>query len=450
MFQQIILASQSPRRKELLTQMGLEYIVLPAQGEEHSEETEPKEYVKDLAEQKALETAMKWQEGEVSMPAGWHRDNCVLVIGADTVVVLDDKILGKPRDVFDAERMLHSLQGRYHYVDTGVALIALEFLNGQWQITDRRSFVEETRVTFAAMSDEEIAEYAATKDPLDKAGSYGIQGIAAKYITGILGDYNNVVGLPVASLYQNLKALERDMKQEGYTVGSSLEDAELSTSNEAELSALNEAEIPAVDEQERLRRQFEFLLELDKEKMIGRQTYLSDGERLENDAEHAWHMAVMALVLQEHANEPIDILRVISMILFHDVVEIDAGDTYAYDDAGKQTQKEREQAAADRIFALLPEDQQSVFRGLWDEFEARETPEAMFARAMDNAQPLMLNRATEGKSWEEHQVALSQVLNRNSRSAEGSKDIWEYAYRNFIRPSLADGKLKKDMEEPME
>ncbi len=421
MFQQIILASQSPRRKELLTQMGLTYIVCPAKGEECANASDPKDYVKELAEQKAYEVAERWQEGEITCPNGWNTERSVLVIGADTVVVLDEKILGKPRDAFDADRMLHSLQGRYHYVDTGVALIVLKFINGQWQIAERRSFVEETKVNFAAMTDEEIASYVATKDPLDKAGSYGIQGMAAKYITGILGDYNNVVGLPVTSLYQNLKVLEKELGEE-----------------EAGTEAKN-----------RMQQQFDFLLELDKEKMIGRQTYLSDGNRLENDAEHAWHMAVMALVLQEYANESIDLLRVISMILIHDVVEIDAGDTYAYDEAGKRTQEAREQAAAERIFSLLPEDQRSKFKELWEEFEARETPEAKFARTMDNAQPLMLNHATEGKSWVEHGVALSQVLNRNARSAEGSQEIWEYAYRNFIRPSLEDGKLKKDTEEPM-
>lgn len=191
----------------------------------------------------------------------------------------------------------------------------------------------------------------------------------------------------------------------------------------------------------RLGKQFDFLRELDKEKQISRQTYLADGSRMENDAEHAWHMAVMALFLSEYSNEKIDLLRVVSMILLHDVVEIDAGDTYAYDKEAKKTQKERELHAADRLFGLLPEDQAEKFRALWDEFEAWETPEAKFARALDNVQPLMLNAASGGKSWEEHKIKLKQVLARNGRSAQGSETLWNYAYENFIRPSVEEGKL---------
>ena len=191
----------------------------------------------------------------------------------------------------------------------------------------------------------------------------------------------------------------------------------------------------------RLEKQFDFLRELDKEKQIGRQTYLADGSRLENDAEHAWHMAVMALFLSEYSNEKIDLLRVISMILLHDVVEIDAGDTYAYDEDAKKTQEERELHAADRLFGLLPEDQAEKFRALWNEFEAWETPEAKFARALDNVQPLMLNAASGGKSWEEHGIVLKQVLARNGKSALGSETLWNYAYENFIRPSVEEGKL---------
>lgn len=192
----------------------------------------------------------------------------------------------------------------------------------------------------------------------------------------------------------------------------------------------------------RMDQQFDFLRELDKEKQIGRQTYLADGSRLENDAEHAWHMAVMALFLSEYSNEPVDLLRTISMILLHDVVEIDAGDTYAYDFEAKKTQKEREQRAAERIFGLLPEDQAEKMWALWLEFEEWETPEAKFAHAMDNVQPLMLNAAAAGKSWDEHEVCLEQVLKRNGRSKEGAKTLWEYAYANFIRPSVEAGKLK--------
>lgn len=194
----------------------------------------------------------------------------------------------------------------------------------------------------------------------------------------------------------------------------------------------------------RLNQQFEFCLEADKEKFIGRQTYLSDGIRKENDAEHAWHMAVMTLILGEYANEKIDLLKTISMILIHDIVEIDAGDTYAYDEEGKKSQKSRELAAADRIFAMLPEDQQQKFRQLWDEFEAAETPEAKFARAMDNVQPIMLNNATEGKSWEERNVRLSQILKRNRITPEGSGKLWDYMHENFINPNVENGKIIKD------
>lgn len=195
----------------------------------------------------------------------------------------------------------------------------------------------------------------------------------------------------------------------------------------------------------RLNKQFEFCLEADKEKFIGRQTYLSDGVRKENDAEHAWHMAVMTLILGEYANEKIDLLKTISMILIHDIVEIDAGDTYAYDEEKKKSQKSRELAAADRIFTMLPEDQQQKFRQLWDEFEAAETPEAKFARAMDNVQPIMLNNATDGKSWKERSIRLSQILKRNQITPDGSQKLWDYMRENFIRPNVDSGKIIKDI-----
>lgn len=153
------------------------------------------------------------------------------------------------------------------------------------------------------------------------------------------------------------------------------------------------------NEQDRLNKQMRFIEEIDKEKLIGRQTYLSDASRKENDAEHAWHMAIMAVLLKEYANEKIDVLKTMTMLLIHDIVEIDAGDTYAYDEEAKKTQRERELAAADRIFGLLPQDQAEYMRGLWDEFEERRTPEAKFARTLDNVQPVMLNNASCGKSW---------------------------------------------------
>ena len=197
---------------------------------------------------------------------------------------------------------------------------------------------------------------------------------------------------------------------------------------------------------ERLKKQLEFCLEADKEKKIGRQTYIADGSRKENDAEHAWHMALMTLILSEYANEEIDVLRTISMILMHDIVEIDAGDTYAYDEEAKKSQKEREEKAADRIFAMLPEDQRQKFRELWEEFEAAETKEAKFARTMDNLQPLMLNNATDGRSWMERGVRISQILKRNERTPKGSEALWEYAYENMLKPNVEKGRIINDMK----
>ena len=176
---------------------------------------------------------------------------------------------------------------------------------------------------------------------------------------------------------------------------------------------------------ERLAKQMEFMLEADKSKLVGRQTYLADGSRKENDAEHSWHLALMAALLAEHAREKIDVGRTMLMTLIHDLVEIDAGDTYAYDEEGKKTKREREVKAATRIFNLLPEDQAAGLMELWEEFEAFETAESKFAHALDCIQPILLNDATDGRSWREHQVKKSQVLKRNARTAEGSEDIME-------------------------
>ena len=174
---------------------------------------------------------------------------------------------------------------------------------------------------------------------------------------------------------------------------------------------------------ERLKQQMDFILEVDKIKNIGRQTYLSDGKRKENDAEHSWHLALMAFLLQEHAAKSVDVTKVMIMVLIHDIVEIDAGDTYAYDEAGHKTKEAREKAAAERIFGLQPKDQGEYLRKLWEEFEAYETPEAKYAHTLDNFQPLMLNDATDGRSWREHEVKKSQVLKRNQKTAEGSEPI---------------------------
>lgn len=177
---------------------------------------------------------------------------------------------------------------------------------------------------------------------------------------------------------------------------------------------------------ERLRKQMEFIVEVDKVKNIIRQTYLADASRKEDDAEHSWHLALMAVLLQEYSNEETDLAKVIPMVLIHDLVEIDAGDTYAYDEVGAATKRERETKAADRIFGLLPEDQGAWFRALWEEFEAYETPEAKFAHVLDNCQPLLLNDASDGKSWAEHKVKKSQIYKRNEHTSEGSREIWEY------------------------
>lgn len=178
-------------------------------------------------------------------------------------------------------------------------------------------------------------------------------------------------------------------------------------------------------EKERLEKQIRFIVEADKVKNIFRQTYLADGERKENDAEHSWHLAMMAVLLQEHMKEKADLAKVMTMVLIHDLVEIDAGDTYAYDEKGARTKREREVKAADRIFGLLPEDQGTYFKELWEEFEAYETPEAKFAHLLDNFQPLLLNDASGGKSWKEHGVHRAQPMKRNERIPETSETVWE-------------------------
>lgn len=198
-------------------------------------------------------------------------------------------------------------------------------------------------------------------------------------------------------------------------------------------------------DQSRLDQQFNFLRETDKAKFVQRQTYLSDGERKENDAEHSWHLALMAYLFQEYANEPIDIAKTMMMLLTHDLVEIDAGDTYAYDTAGQKTKVERERKAADRLFGMLPEDQKKQLRSLWDEFEKWETPEAQFAHAMDNIQPIMLNAASDGRAWQEHNVKLGQILTRNRKTAKGASRLWKFAYDKFILPHVKSGKIIDDM-----
>lgn len=191
---------------------------------------------------------------------------------------------------------------------------------------------------------------------------------------------------------------------------------------------------------DRLQQQINFIMELDKIKKIIRQTPLSDGSRKENDAEHSWHMAVMCLILSEYANEPVDTARTLAMVLMHDVIEIDAGDTYAYDTAANETKGERELQAAERIFNLLPSDQAEKMRSLWDEFEEGKTPEAKFANCLDKIQPILLNNSSKGISWEEHQVHLSQILKRNEKTPEGSQRLWDYA-QNLIHKNVEEGHI---------
>ena len=192
---------------------------------------------------------------------------------------------------------------------------------------------------------------------------------------------------------------------------------------------------------ERLSKQIDFALEIDKEKNITRQTHLSGHGRNETDAEHAWHMAIMAYLFREHANEEVDITKVMLMCLIHDIVEIDAGDTYAYDSEGLATQKARENLAKERIFSLLPEDQKAELISLFDEFEAYETPESKYAHAMDNFQPLILNNSNNGGDWREHGVSAEQVYGRQSKTKLGSEKLYEITDQ-IIQENIRKGNLR--------
>ncbi len=178
---------------------------------------------------------------------------------------------------------------------------------------------------------------------------------------------------------------------------------------------------------ERIKKQMDFLREIDKLKQIGRQSYLADGSRKENDAEHSWHLAMCALTLREYMPESVDASRTVEMVLIHDLVEIWAGDAYAYDAQAQAAQHEKEVAAVEKLFGMLPEDQKAYFKGLWEEFEACETQDARFARVLDNCQPLLLDDASGGKSWREHGIAKEQVYKRNQRVRQWAPpEIWEY------------------------
>ena len=196
-------------------------------------------------------------------------------------------------------------------------------------------------------------------------------------------------------------------------------------------------------DRERFAQQLAFALEIDAEKNVLRRTHLSNHGRRENDAEHAWHMTVMAYVLREYANEPIDLARTMIMTATHDLVEIYAGDTYAYDEQGQATAAEREARAADKLFATLPADQAAELRGIWEEFERNDTPEAHFAHAMDNLQPMMLNDSNGGADWRDHGVARSGPAGRNAMTRLGSTDIAEYVDELLDR-HVAAGNLRAE------
>lgn len=192
---------------------------------------------------------------------------------------------------------------------------------------------------------------------------------------------------------------------------------------------------------ERLKKQLDFALEIDKEKNIFRQTHLSGHGRNENDAEHAWHMAIMAYLLKEYSNEPVDIGKVMLMCLIHDIVEIDAGDTYAYDAENLKTQKAREDVAKERIFSILPEEQKDELIKLFDEFDEFKTAESKFAHAMDNLQPLILNNSNGGGDWREHGVTAEQVYGRQSKTKLGSERLYEVIDR-IIKENIVKGNIK--------
>lgn len=193
---------------------------------------------------------------------------------------------------------------------------------------------------------------------------------------------------------------------------------------------------------DKLKQQLDFILEIDKEKNILRQTHLSGHGRRENDAEHAWHMAIMAYLLKEYSNEPVDITKVMIMCLIHDIVEIDAGDTYAYDTEGLKTQKAREDAAKERIFSLLPNAQKEELTALFDEFEEARTAESRLAHVMDNLQPLLLNNSNGGADWREHEVYASQVYGRQQKTRYGSKQLYEITDQ-ILKENIKKGNIKE-------
>lgn len=198
-------------------------------------------------------------------------------------------------------------------------------------------------------------------------------------------------------------------------------------------------------EDDRLKQQINFILETDRLKSIYRRTYLADGSRFENDAEHSWHLSLMAILLAEYSNSSIDILKVLKMVIIHDIIEIDAGDAYCYDAAANEGKSEREMAAAERLFSLLPPDQKEDLISTWIEFEKNETPEARFANALDRFQPVNLNYASQGKSWEENRITYDQVIKRNSIIKNGSHKLWSYT-KKIIDSAVEKNYIKNRAE----
>jgi len=198
---------------------------------------------------------------------------------------------------------------------------------------------------------------------------------------------------------------------------------------------------------DRLSRQLGFVLELDKLKTILRQTLLTDSSRQENDAEHSWHVALMAILLAEYAPEGADPVRASRMLLFHDVVEIDAGDTFIHDEAGNASKAEREQAAAERLYGMLPPDQAAEFRALWQEYEERKTPTARYADALDRLQPIMNNFATGGGTWKPHGVTADKVMKLVKRIKEGAPALGDYA-ESLVKEAVSCGYLLPGPDSP--
>lgn len=192
-------------------------------------------------------------------------------------------------------------------------------------------------------------------------------------------------------------------------------------------------------ENTRLYKQMAFIIEIDKLKHILRKTRLVDGSRNENDAEHTWHLTMMAMILLEHANhKELNLLRLIKMLMIHDIVEIDAGDTFAYDTKGYEDKREREEQAADRIFGLLPDDQKDECLALWNEFEEKQTDEAKYATSLDRLQPMLFNYLNEGETWRKHGITSERVLSYNQHIAEGSEALWDFA-KDLIQRAVEKG-----------